>query len=57
VSTHHRLQPLAQFRDGFVQASLKFGFTSFSFVCNLLRIVCRNTVNRPLLLFFTQMCG
>src|SRR5713101_2929649 len=31
-------------------------FTSFSFACNLLRIVCRNTVNRPLLLFFTQMC-
>src|SRR5207244_12578069 len=31
-------------------------FTSFSFVCSLLRIVCRNTVNRPLLPFFTQMC-
>src|SRR3984885_9082060 len=31
-------------------------FTAFSFVCNLLRIVCRNTVKRPLLLFFTQMC-
>src|SRR5207249_6882621 len=26
VSTHHRLQPLAQFGDGFVHASLKFGF-------------------------------
>ena len=31
-------------------------FTSFSFVCSLLRIVCRNTVNRPLRLFFTQLC-
>ena len=31
-------------------------FTSFSFVCNLLRIVCRSTVNRPLLLFFPQIC-
>ena len=26
VSTHHRLQPLAQFGDGFVHASLKLGF-------------------------------
>src|SRR6266404_4496831 len=26
VSTHHRLQPLAQFRDGSMHASLKFGF-------------------------------
>jgi hypothetical protein len=26
VSTHHRLLPLAQFGDGFVHASLKFGF-------------------------------
>src|SRR5260370_4103772 len=26
VSTHHRLQPLALFRDGFVHTSLKFGF-------------------------------
>src|SRR5207249_11501033 len=31
-------------------------FTSFNFVCNLLRIVCRNTVYIPLLLFFTQIC-
>src|SRR6266581_2631376 len=30
--------------------------TSLSFACNRLRIVCRNTVNRPLLLFFPQMC-
>ena len=27
-------------------------FTSFSFACSRLRIVCRSTVNRPLLLFF-----
>src|ERR1700746_331958 len=27
VSTHHRLQPLAQFRNGFVHASLKLGFS------------------------------
>src|ERR1700693_2059817 len=26
VSTHHRLQPLAQFRDGFIHAPLKLGF-------------------------------
>src|SRR5258708_33783779 len=26
VSTHHRLQPLAYFGDGFLHASLKFGF-------------------------------
>jgi len=26
VSTHHRLQPLAQLRDGFMHAPLKFGF-------------------------------
>src|SRR6267378_3980134 len=26
VSTHHRLQPLAQFGDGFMHASLKLGF-------------------------------
>src|ERR1700746_2021069 len=26
VSTHHRLQPLAQFRNGFMHAPLKFGF-------------------------------
>jgi len=26
MSTHHRLQPLARFRDGSVHASLKFGF-------------------------------
>ena len=26
VSTHHRLQPLALFGDGFMHASLKFGF-------------------------------
>ena len=26
VSTHHRLQPFAHFRDGFVHPSLKFGF-------------------------------
>jgi hypothetical protein len=26
VSTHHRLQPLAQFRDGFMHAPLKLGF-------------------------------
>src|SRR5882724_11241062 len=26
VSTHHRLQPLTQFRDGSMHASLKFGF-------------------------------
>ena len=26
VSTHHRLQPLAQFRDGFMHPSLKLGF-------------------------------
>jgi hypothetical protein len=26
VSTHHRLQPLAQFGNGFVHASLKLGF-------------------------------
>src|SRR2546427_5113670 len=26
VATHHRLQPLAHFGDGFVHASLKFGF-------------------------------
>jgi hypothetical protein len=26
VSTHHRLQPPAYFRDGFVRPSLKFGF-------------------------------
>jgi hypothetical protein len=26
VSTHHRFEPLALFRDGFVHASLKFGF-------------------------------
>src|SRR5439155_160249 len=31
-------------------------FTSFNFVCNLLRIVCRSTVYIPLLLFFTQIC-
>ncbi len=26
VSTHHRLQPLALFRDGFIHTTLKFGF-------------------------------
>src|SRR5262249_2959579 len=26
VSTHHRLQPLAQFGDGFVHSSVRFGF-------------------------------
>jgi len=26
VPTHHRLQPLAHFGDGFMHASLKFGF-------------------------------
>jgi hypothetical protein len=36
--------------------SLKSAFTSFSFACNLLRMVCRRTVYIPLLLFFTQMC-
>lgn len=30
-------------------------FTSLSFACNLLRIVCRSTVYRPFL-FFPQMC-
>src|SRR5712691_9421075 len=35
---------------------LSSAFTSFSFVCILFRIVCRNTVNRPLLFFFTQIC-
>ena len=30
-------------------------FTSLSFACNLLRIVCRSTVNRPFR-FFPQMC-
>src|ERR1700674_443658 len=29
-------------------------FTSLNFAGNRLRIVCRNTVNRPLLLFFPQ---
>jgi len=37
-----------------MHASLKFGFTSFSSPANLLRIVCRNTVYIPLLLFFTK---
>jgi hypothetical protein len=31
-------------------------FTSPNFACNRLRIVCRSTVNRPLLLLFPQMC-
>src|SRR5437016_14530716 len=56
VSTHHRLQPFALFGNGFVHPSSKLGFTSFNFVCNLLRIVCRSTVYIPLLLFFTQIC-
>jgi hypothetical protein len=56
VSSHRRLQPLAQLGDGGVHASLKFGSHLVPFACNLLRIVCRNTVNRPLLLFFTQIC-
>src|ERR1700692_2277621 len=30
--------------------------TSLSFACNRLRIVCRSTVNRPLLLLFPHMC-
>jgi hypothetical protein len=30
--------------------------TSPSFACSRLRIVCRSTVNRPLLLFFPHMC-
>src|SRR2546427_105203 len=30
--------------------------TSLSFACSRLRIVCRSTVKRPLLLFFPQMC-
>src|SRR5882672_1033126 len=35
---------------------LSSAFTSFSFACSRLRIVCRRTVNRPLLLFLSQMC-
>jgi len=31
-------------------------FTAFNFACSLLRIVCRKTVKRPLLLFFPQIC-
>src|SRR5437867_1708557 len=31
-------------------------FTSLSFACSRLRIVCRNTVNIPLLLFLPQIC-
>ena len=31
-------------------------FTSFSFACNRLRTVCRNTVKHPELLFFPQIC-
>ncbi len=31
VSTHHRLQPLAQFGNGFVHASLKLGFHLIQF--------------------------
>jgi len=31
VSTHHRLQPLALFGDGFVHAELKFGFHLIQF--------------------------
>ncbi len=30
--------------------------TSLSFACSLFRIVCLTTVNRPLLLFFPQIC-
>src|SRR6516225_8912842 len=31
-------------------------FTAFSLACSRLRIVCRTTVNIPLLLFFPQIC-
>jgi hypothetical protein len=56
VSTHHRLQPLALFGDGFVHAKLKFGFHLIQLRLQPFAYGCRKTVNRPLLLFFTQMC-
>src|ERR1035437_1920083 len=35
---------------------LSSAFTAPNFACSLLRIVCRRTVKRPLLLFFPQIC-
>src|SRR5215469_5878346 len=43
-------------RTGSCMRRWSSAFTTFSFACSLLRIVCRNTVYIPLLLFFTQMC-
>ena len=57
LSTHHRLQPLAWFGDRFVHSSPKFGFHLIQFRLQpFADRLCRSTVNRPLLLFFTQIC-
>ena len=56
VPNEHRLQPLPDLGDGIGRRRRSSVFTSCSLACNLERIVCRSTVNRPLLLFFPQMC-
>ena len=56
VPMYHRLQPLAYFGDGFMHPSLKFGFHLVQLRLQPFADRLPHTVNRPLLLFFTQMC-
>ena len=56
VSAHHRLQPLAHFGDGFMHASLKFGFHLVPLRLQPFANRLPQYRERPLLLFFTQMC-
>lgn len=49
-------QPLFYARDRSCRRRLSPSLTSPSLACNGFRIVCRITVNRPLLRFFPQMC-
>jgi len=56
VPHEHGLQPLPDLRRGSCMRRRSSVFTSRSFACNLVRIVRRYTVNRPLLLVLPQMC-
>jgi hypothetical protein len=56
VSAHHRLQPLAHFGDGFMHASLKFGFHLVPLRLQPFANRLPQYRERPLLLFFTPMC-
>ena len=56
VSTYNRLQPLALFGDGFVHPSLKFGFHLVQLRLQPFAYRLPQHRNRPLLLFFTQIC-